>query len=311
MLTFDKMKIVSHINNISNINEEEFVSHFKGAEILYHKYHKEKPYNLLIMADYCHNELVIEFTGKILKDNYKSLINRDNIRECFNEINKLDICSLDIDDIISNGNVVKCDVTKDIHTTEYNNIICLIKQNLSSYKKWVCKEYRGGLSLENCVATTRYKKRLIVYDKAKELSKATNVEFLNSVSNADDIISYFEHKIRFELNMNTMKQIRDLLCISDNNVMNVFSSSANPILSVFDEAVKKISLPQFKLSLRDYERSLLLKECHYNMVAVEMKLRALIPSNTSIKRTMEPYYDLYQQLHGVSYRNLDVRGLLV
>ena len=41
-------------------------------------------------------ELLIEFTGKILEDAYPELISSTNIRQCFENINKLGICQLNI-----------------------------------------------------------------------------------------------------------------------------------------------------------------------------------------------------------------------
>ena len=133
MIQFDKLKIVTNIRYISNINKELFIENKKGNEILYYKYKQKTPYNLIIIVNYFQNELVIEFTSKILKDKFIELINKDNIKECISNINQLNICQLDVDDIINNSEVVKCDITKDIiydninEITEYINIMELQK----------------------------------------------------------------------------------------------------------------------------------------------------------------------------------------
>ena len=101
MITFDKIKIITKIAYVTNINIDKFMIISKKGNILYYKYQQDKPYNLLVMINYQHNELILEFTGKILLDKYPSLINRANIKDCLSEINKLDICSLDTDAIIS------------------------------------------------------------------------------------------------------------------------------------------------------------------------------------------------------------------
>ena len=82
MITFDKLKIVTNIEDITNIDTTVFVTQTKDGEILYHKYRQESPFCLLIQADYNKQELVIEFTGKILKEDYPQLINRNNIVQC-------------------------------------------------------------------------------------------------------------------------------------------------------------------------------------------------------------------------------------
>ena len=70
MIQFDKLKIVTNIRYISNINKELFIENKKGNEILYYKYKQKTPYNLIIIVNYFQNELVIEFTSKILKDKF-------------------------------------------------------------------------------------------------------------------------------------------------------------------------------------------------------------------------------------------------
>ena len=208
-------------------------------------------------------------------------------------------------------NVVKCDVTKDIECNQMQDIITNVRQNLSNYKKWVTKPYRKeGITIENVVKTPRFKKRLIIYDKAKELQSADNRHFLNAVSNPNEILSYFNDKTRFELNINTMDQIRNLLNIPNNTLSAVLTSKANPILSVIDEAIKYNISQQRTMTLRDYEHSLLLKECGYDMSAVEAKVRALSAKTTSITRVMKVYKDLYSQIQTEAASNIDIRTLV-
>lgn len=313
MLRFDRMKIITSINNIKDINANYFVANIKNDEILYYKYLQEKPFYLNIIADYGKGELSIEFTGKILLDDYISLINKNNIKECFLQINRLGVCILDIDCILNDSLVVKCDITKDIVSDQINEIVLQIRQNISNYKKWIVKEYREGVSIENIAKTSRYKKRLLIYNKSKELLKATNNHFMSSLSDKERLLSYFEDKIRFELSINTMVGIRNLLNIPNNGLYMVLDANTNPILSVIDEAVKYNNAPvKFgHQTLRDYEHELLLKDCNFDLVAVEAKVRALSSKNTSIKRVMQPYRDLYKQIMSASITpNIDIRMLV-
>ena len=70
MLCLDKLKIITSINYIKDIKEGKnaFQSTYEGNELQCYKYKKSKPSSLLIMVNYLHNELAIEFTSKILKD---------------------------------------------------------------------------------------------------------------------------------------------------------------------------------------------------------------------------------------------------
>ena len=311
MITFDKLKITTNINYITNIDYERFVAHLKGDELLYYKYKQTSPFLLEVRADYKKDELVIEFTGKILREEYKNLINRNNIFQCFDEINQMGICKLDTPKILSNSYITKCDITKDIKGYDIKDIISQIRQNLKNYQKWVCKNYGGGIVIENTVSTPRHKKRLTIYDKEKELMKATNAEFLKSSPNMEETIKHFTNTVRFELNINTEKQVRELLKISDNDLNSVIHSDANPILTIMDEAIREVKASSTAQNLRDYEHELLLKECHYDLSEVEAKIRGLISKNTSISRIMQPYKMLYQQhLNFTSKNTIQLRNLI-
>ena len=295
-MTFDKMKIISNINYISNIDTNKFIAHTKNKQVLYYKYQQQTPFSLIIVVDYQHKELSIEFTGKILLEKYPNLINAKTIRECFYNINHLGICNINVEAIINQSYVTKCDVTKDIATTGIATILANIRPNISNNKKWVVKGYKGGLTIEKVVSTSRYKERLVIYDKAKEMQRAENDKFLNCVSNAQDIVSYFQGKVRFEVNINTMSQIRTLLNIPNNDLKIVLSATSNPILTVINEAIKYNKPQHRKQTIREYERELLLKSCNYDIVNVEALIRSLSSSNTSIKRVMQPYKDLLNRL---------------
>lgn len=303
------MKLTTFIDYISDIDSSAFIAITKDDEVLSYKYQQDKPYSLLILVDYSHNELVLEFTGKMLLDKYSQLISRETIKDCLNNINKLNICRLDVEAILHDAEVLKCDVTKDIET-DINMITSNIRQNLTNYRKWMVKQYNSGIVLENVVSTPRHKKRLAIYNKCKELEKVNNINFIDSLTAKNEILSYFKGKVRFELNINTKPQIRQLLNIPNNNIQNVLNATSNPILTVIDEAVKYEPQQQKAQTLRDYEHELLLKDCDYDMAKVEAKVRALSSKSTSITRTMQPYKELYKRLQGFKNNAIDIRSLV-
>ena len=311
MITFDKLKIVTNIEDITNIDPTVFVTQTKDGEILYYKYRQETPFCLLIQADFNNQELVIEFTGKILKEGYPQLINRNNIVQCLEAINGMGICRIDTEAILAHGEVCKCDVTKDISSTQMQEIIAQLKQSLTNYDKWTCAKYQGnGLVIYNTVKTDRYKKRLSIYDKQKELNKACNRELLNAISNRQQLLDYFQDKIRFELNIDTKAQIRLLLGVMDNRLHSVLSSNANPILTVFDEAIRQNENTAYHSDLKEYMMALLIRECHNDLEEVEAKIRAMTPKTVSIRKKMQPFRDLYTKMQNEVATSIDVRSLI-
>lgn len=73
-----------------------------------------------------------------MKDGYSSLINKDNIRDCFTQIQNLGTCDLDIDGILNDSIVLKCDVTMDVpfDISRFPSLIADIKQSLRNYDRW-------------------------------------------------------------------------------------------------------------------------------------------------------------------------------
>lgn len=303
------MKLICPLDIVENVNERVFQTIVRDGLLTSYKYHQDTPFYLLIRKDFIHNESVIEFTGKILSDRYPELINRDNIRYCIEQINRLGICEIDTERLLQTAKVAKCDVTKDVTSTEIKEIITQTKQNLTNYDKWEVEKYPNGICLRNKVTTDRYKKRVCIYDKGKELKQQTNSSFLQSLQRPQTLLDYFQDKVRFELNIGTMVQVKRLLKIDDNSLIEVLNSTANPILSVIDEALKKQTDSRQRTDFKDYVNSLILADNHNDLAELEAKIRALTPKGTVIKRKMQPYRDYFNRQTTTSHQ-IDIRRLV-
>lgn len=310
MLTFDKLKLVTKPLYISSIQNNIFSTIIRNGEIEGHIYKQTEPYQLLINVNYMKNELVIEFTSKILKDDCISLINIDNIEQCLNNINKLGICKINIEDIIYDSTVVKCDVTKDFEINLQIKEICTqIRKSIKNYEKWKLKRYnKEGISIEKVAKTPKYKRRIIIYDKRKELMKVTNRKFLNSLKNRNRFFDYFKDKIRFEVNINSMAQMREMLNIENNSLSNVLNSEANPIFDLLSNIIDPKIKSYHSTMWKDYLKELVLKDNDFDLEKLEAKIRSMIPATTSVKRTLEPYREFLERLKEMN-NNIDILAL--
>lgn len=309
MITFDRLKLICSLDVVENINERDFQTIVMDGDITSYKYQQDQPFYLSIRKDFIHSECVIEFTGKILSERYPELINRDNIRYCIEQIKALGICEIDTERLLQTAKVAKCDVTKDVASTEIKEIISQTKQNLTNYDKWEVEKYPNGICLRNKVTTDRYKKRIVIYDKGKELKQQTNSSFLQSLHQTQRLLDYFQNKVRFELNIGTMVQVKRLLKIGDNSLIEVLNSTANPILSIIDEAIRYNSNSRQATTYKDYVYSLILADNHNDLAELEAKVRVLSPKGTIIKRKMKPYRDYVAQ--HIDTPTLNIRDLLV
>ena len=134
MLTFDKIKMVSDISNIEIYDENIFEKKYKNNVLMELRYMVEEPYYLYVEVDFEENELVIEFTGKILGKDYPKLISKETIYSCFDKINSNGAFYVN-GEMLMNAVVVKCDVTSDIVWDDIPNFTQYVRNNLTNYQK--------------------------------------------------------------------------------------------------------------------------------------------------------------------------------
>ena len=296
VLKFDKLKIISTIDNIKNINENEFQSIIRDGIIKEQKLSIKSPYSLYIEADYTEGELVIEFTGKILKDDYPSLINKDNIRICLSNINELGFCNLNIDGILSDGEVVKADVCQDVIHPDYKDLTKSLRASVSNFNKYFVRNIGDNFIIEKNVQTKSYKRRLTIYDKQQELERASNRNFLNCVEDKDKLLSSFNGTLRFEMNLNSKEQLRQCLNITDTSISSVLHSGARPLWDFLDKAIADSKVETAVENVTDLKNRLLLEHCDNDLTKVEAVLRKYCSPRTHISQVMKPYRALAEKL---------------
>ena len=296
MNTFDKMKIVSSIKNISNINDEKFQCIVKEGEIKEQKIKIKTPHLLEIRANYQEKELTIEFTSKILKDDCIQLINKNNIQQCLTNINQFGICTLNVEGIIADGDVVKCDVSKDVDCQDCKSLTKQLRASVCNFNKYLVRNIGGNFVIEKNVTTKGLKKRLTIYDKGSEILLATNREFLASVEDKGALLDYFTGKVRFELNLNSKEQIRQSLGILDTSIQSVLGTTATPIWDFLNTALDDGSDYNSRSTLNEFKNELLLKYCENDLAKVEAIVRSYSSPNSHISQMMKPYKELAAKL---------------
>ena len=303
MLTFDKLKIVTKLEYIKIEDEYAFEKIVRGDILSSLKYHLPQP-SLYIEIDYIENELVIEFSGKILFHRYKELISLNTIRECFENINSLGVCTLNIDAILLDAEVVKCDVTKDVRCDNVAEMSSFIRSNIRNYNQYIVKKLRNGnLTIEKNVTSRQYKKRLIMYDKSKEMNKQENIRYMTEYNIPTNT---FDNVCRFEINLNSTAQIRKALGISDTSLQSVLTATKNPIRDFLDDVVAESDYTIPLTDKQSYITALVLKDCDYDIHKVEVKMRQLYAKGTNLTKVMRPYREALNNInkHQFSKQNL-------
>lgn len=309
MITFDKLKLVADITAVIEFDDSQFEKTDKNGSCTY-KYYQEVPYLLAIKIDCPEKEVVIEFTGKILGSDYPKLISLSTIRQCFQAINSTGIVTLDVE-VMMDADVVKCDVTKDIHSDDVPKLTNYVRQHISNYQKFICRKLRNNnLVVEKNVVTRKMKKRMTIYDKGKEMQKVENQRFVEAYG----LEGAFDGICRFELNLNSKEQIRNALGSSNTKLQTVLSSDANPITDFLDEVIGSTPEPTSMTDKKSYVTMLILKDCDYDLEKVEAKMRQFYTSRgTNINTIMQPYRQMMEQMNSAVETNYwdDVRSKLL
>lgn len=300
MIKLDKIKIVSSIDYIKIIDENRFDIYCKENDIVSYKFTQIQPYLLYVEANIKNQELIVEFTGKLLKDDYPLLINIDNIKDCLLSINELGFSLLDVDNILISGEVVKVDVTQDVPYPDCGELTKMIQANISNFRKYLPRIINRNFTIEKNVVTKSYKCRLTVYDKNKELKRVENKLFLSQLLDKQKLLNYFEGKVRFEMNLNSKEQIRKALHITDLSVDSVLSANVNPIWEFLDQILvdaDSIDITAKCDDLKELLRGALLQVCDYDIKKVEAQLRLHSSPNTHISQTLKPFRELLKKIN--------------
>ena len=312
VIKLDKLKIVTNEKYITNINEDVFTTIIKNGQIVEYRYEQQYPYLLYIEKDLIEHELVIEFTGKILQEQYPLLISKDTIRQCLESVNKLAICHINVPEILQNSVVVKADVSHDVCCGSYQQLISTLKTSVKNHNKYLSRVIHGTFVIEKNVVSRSRKVRMTIYDKAAEMQLKANQEYLDRLSNKDEVAEYFKDKIRFELNLNSMEQIRQYLNIHDTMLHNVLHAEANPIVEFIDKAFVLEDPAPIDMKLRDIERLALLESVDRDVTKLEMIVRKHSSPKSHISQLMQPYRNLLKTIEqkGENYL-LSIRNVLL
>lgn len=266
---------------------------------------------------------IIEFSSKVLLDNYTALLSRDTIGEALQKVSIVGNLRYDIDEVIRNAYILKCDITKDVSLSDidgvenWRQLKSVINMSLKNYQKWSVKNYRGrgnGIVIETCSAYKRYHKRVTFYDKSHELQLAKNRTFLNSLNEKERVINYFDGKVRIEANLYSMEQIRNYFHSPTTIIADVIASEANPLREIMSEAFEPINATEETLTRKDNDKLAMLKICgmdENDPLSIGNALRrieAQIRSNTTnVRQTMRHYkMEAYRRLAEIHGESIDI-----
>ena len=300
MIKFDRIKLLTKANYVSWMCPK-LVNSATRPNTINQKY----PFNLFIHLRPERNEAIMEFSAKILLDDYVNLITANTIRQCFENIIELGYCSMDIDKIMMDSKILSCDVALDIEGIILpENFRQTLISNLNNISLYTVQKYLNcGYSISNLLKTKHLKVRLSIYNKFKEIQTAPNRGFLKMCSRPENLLDYFNGKFRIETNFRNFNQINEFCGTKDNRLMDVLNSDSNPLLSIFDkiftlDVEKSFHMVDENHTLFDFDSinqlrdALLLKECGGDIKVVAEVLKRYFSPKTNKRKYITGYKKL-------------------
>lgn len=290
MIAFDKLKLVSTLDSIVIINPANFDMKIKGGRTVSMTMSMKQPFFLDIEINYEKGEVIIEFTGKVLGERYPELINLNTVQACFQNINNLGFCEIDIEKMMF-AQVVKCDVTKDVRIVDIPSLNRYIRGHIKNYQYFKCDLKRNGnLIIEKNVTGRRYKRRITLYDKEAEMMRTAGQEFTARYG----LDGKYDGMCRFEMNLNSQQAIRDALDITGTTLSEVLNTGRNPIEDFLDDVIQEDTEASVQDTWKTYWQTLVLEDCGFDLAKVEAKLREY--KGGGIAKAMRPFRELMEAL---------------
>ena len=250
LLTFDTVRFVTKTKYLSNPTKDLFkhdvdidTGELISIEYQPYKHADITPFELYIRANYRSNRMTIEFSSKLLLNDYPSLISEQTFRQCLSNIEALGICQLDIDSITDDCYFNKIYITKDIDFPLTSEILNRLNQCTGDYRRYKWHRYTDAILFTKNVKAEDCRESISIYNKEVEINLSRNKPFLNIISSAASILDYFDGKTRFEVKLENKHKIQKELGIENTDYHSVMNASKNIILSQFDKIFSS-NIPQ-------------------------------------------------------------------
>lgn len=297
MMTIDSLKIQAPYDVLKdwNTNIVWTKTNKERAGILVNDYDIYTPPDLglkSIKLDHLKDQVTIEISAKILKDNYFDLINPNTIEQVVDEINKANVITVDKNKLIESAHCLTMDPCNNLKVSkpvnEYFPQLLGIRTN-TKYKidASTSKTNQGIVITGN---QKSFKERVIAYHKLLEIKKD---RALCKAVKWNLLEEQFEGILRIENNLVSKDKMREYSGIKtkgDVMLLDVLNSKEKPNHKLF----KKVTSKFFDLSLfKKYEgqqlkhlekrmgRERIIEKCNYDMEAVSALIKSLVKGNVS------------------------------
>ena len=221
MITADSISFQVSNDSLKRIDRKQFLNAItfdgEGKEIVNKLYLKDQSLGLKNISISKRNySTEIELSSKILKENYKDLIHKNNIELVVKKINDLGAVQFDTNEFIDSALVHRIDITNNLKPETSIVKICRDLFIYSTANKYKVEraDTNTGLTV-NGIARSN-KERMIFYDKFEELNR--NIK-TNRILKQSININDFTGVLRVENNLRSYADIRSAFGLSSGKTL--------------------------------------------------------------------------------------------
>lgn len=189
-------------------------------------------------------DIRMNFSAKVLLDNYLDGINLNNIEEAVHNINKVSPFKVNSNLFIENAFVNACDGTQMVYP-RYDLSSCVdAMMILRTNQKLSVERYnkRSNLGVVLDSSTKKKKRRVILYSKHHELARVNkrNLAFFKNCNDPQRIINLSKGSLRIEQNHKNRSTIRSRFKSPNHSLLGVLNSKENPNYNYLNKVFKNI-----------------------------------------------------------------------
>ena len=316
-LKFDTIKIRTNKEYLINTNIQFNKNYNKNGDLIGIYYNSKNdnsiPYDLFIGINHHSQSLTLEFSSKILLDDYPKLITRTTFRQCLENINKLGICTIDVDRIISDCHFSKIHITIDIDYILTNDKLSSLNSCVGNYRRFKWAHYENeGIRYTKDVKSKTCKETIVIYNKEKEILSSKNKQFLDLLDNPNTVIDSFEGKTRIEMELDSPKKICKFLNIGSSHINYIFVSEINPLLTHFNKVFgegqieNKYSITNYE----DYSMQAIIEKHNGDLKKIEQEMKDFhvysCNSRTGLSNRMKKIKQLHTEMFSKTHNSTNI-----
>lgn len=188
-----------------------------------------------VIIDKLHNEIIIEGSAKILKDNYYDGISLNTFEQFHHELTRHNLIEISPDNLLK-AQMYTLDATLNLEVKDIKQSVRATVEHGSMSSNYTIKNFtkNGNFGFTAIRDVKTYKERSIGYNKLMEVIN-TKSKFAKDYPGA--IQRFNENTLRFESNFANFAHIRNNFKITSNTLGSILNSQENVNLKMFERII--------------------------------------------------------------------------